>query len=243
MKLTPFIAILLVAEVAGRGADNSWTNIGKSLENWDSAAGLWRIEDGIIIGETTGDKPLKHHSYLIWRGGVVKDFELKLQFRAPGIHNNSGVQYRSRDLGDHQVAGYQCNIHPRVPGSTGVLEEMKNGRGGHLADIGEQIHLFDTDIRIKLSEITDPQVINESLKKHDWNNLTIRAKGRRLRHWLNGHLAVDVIDEDSKKAASEGVLALQLHSGRPMRIEFRNLRLRVLHKHSPETEGIRLRQR
>ena len=216
--------------------DDGWIDIGEDLKSWDGAPHLWRLENDVIIGETSVLRPLEHHSYLIWRGGALADFELRLEFRAPGKHNNSGVQYRSRDLGDHQVAGYQCNIHPRVPGSTAVLEEMKNGRGGHLADIGQQVELGNNDRRTSIGRTGDPKIINASLKKHGWNMLTIRAEGNRLRHWLNDHLAIDAIDKDSQKAAASGLLALQLHSGHPMRIEFRSIRLKRLTAGQTNTE-------
>jgi hypothetical protein len=223
-KLLIFLAITPTAFAAER-----WIELfnGTNLENWGGAPALWRVEKGILIGETTKAHPLKHHSYLIWRGGVLKDFELRLQFRVPGKHGNSGVQYRSRDLGNYQVAGYQCNIHPRISGSTAVLEEMKNGRGGHLAGIGQRVELSTGNVRQVLGKTGEPAKINASLDQNGWNDLVIRAEGPRLRHWLNGHLAIDAVDNDSK-AAPEGVLALQVHSGPPMRIEFRNIRLRKL---------------
>ncbi len=107
------------------------------------------------------------------------------------------------------------------------LEEMKNGRGGHLANIGQKVELKEGDIRKEIGSTGNPETINGSLKRNDWNNLVIRAEGNRLQHWLNGHLAVDVVDNDTK-AASEGILALQVHSGPPMRVDFRNIRLRSL---------------
>jgi hypothetical protein len=220
---TTLLSLLIMT--GGLSAADGWIKPfnGTDLENWDGAPGLWRVENGILIGETTKARPLKHHSYLIWRGGVLKDFELRLQFRVSGKHGNSGIQYRSRDLGDHQVAGYQCNIHPRKSGSTAVLEEMKNGRGGHLAGLGQKVELSEDDVR-RVVATGDPATINASLKRNSWNDLVIRAEGNQLRHWLNGHLAIDATDKDSK-AIAEGVLALQIHSGPPMRIEFRNIRL------------------
>ena len=205
--LRTYVTSLLLALTATNCSAADWITIFDGKERgWDGAPGLWRVENGVIIGETA-DRSLQHHSYLIWRGGKPKDFELRLQFRVPGKHGNSGIQYRSCDLGNHQVAGYQCNIHPRKPGSTAVLEEMKNGRGGHLANIGQKVELKEGGIRKEIGSTGNPETINGSLKRNDWNNLVIRAEGNRLQHWLNGHLAVDVVDNDTK-AASEGILAL-----------------------------------
>jgi len=200
----------------------------EDLSGWDGAKGLWRVAGKAIIGETTGERSLEHHSYLIWKGGEVEDFELRLKFRISGRRGNSGVQYRSRDLGDHEVAGYQYNIQGARPGATAVLEEMKNGRGGHLASIGQRVHLWDDDVRKTVGTTGDKDEINASFKSRWWNTLVIRAEGNRLQHWLNGHLAVDVIDDDRTKSAARGLLAFQLHSGPPMKIELKEIRLRPL---------------
>jgi hypothetical protein len=196
---------------------------GRDLTGWAGAAGYWRVEDRAITGETTAANPLSHHTYLIWRGGDVADFELRLQFRL--IQGNSGVQYRSRELPEFSVGGYQCNIETGRPGGTAVLEEMQ-GRGGHLAEIGQQVRFAPVD----------PAEVESSIRRQDWNDLVIRAEGSRLRHWLNGRLAVEVVDEQQGKSARRGILALQLHDGRPMKIQFRQIQLKTLATVSPADE-------
>ncbi|MCP4785516.1 MAG: sulfatase-like hydrolase/transferase [Fuerstiella sp.] len=200
---------------------------GEDLTGWGGAEGLWRVANGTIIGETTSKRPLEDHSYLIWRGDV-EDFELRLRFRISRQRGNSGVQYRSRDLGNNNVAGYQYNIQATRPGATAVLEEMKNGRGGHLASIGQRVHLLDGDERTVVGTTGDADEINASLKRAWWNAVVIRAEGNHLQHWLNGHLAVDVFDDDCAKSAKKGLLAFQLHSGPPMKIELKDIFLRHL---------------
>ena len=213
-----------------KGEEVGWTEPfnGKDLSGWDGADGLWRVADNTIIGETTPQKTLTHHSYLIWKDSAVRDFELKLQFRISGKRANSGVQYRSRELDNHNVAGYQYNIQATRVGATAVLEEMKNGRGGHLAEIAQKVQLFDNDIRKVVGSTGNADTINASFQRDSWNKLTIRAVGNRMQHWLNGHLTVDVTDNDSTAAADRGVIAFQLHSGPPMKIELKQIRLRHL---------------
>jgi hypothetical protein len=220
---------LLCTMIAGTRAAESSRQLfsGSDLSDWDGATNLWRVENGSIVGETTAEHPLKHHSYLIWRGGKPENFELRLRFMIAGRRGNSGVQYRSWDLGDHEVGGYQYNIQPSRSGTTAVLEEMKNGRGGHLAGIGQKVHLLDKNIRKTTGTTGDQKAINASLDPKGWNELTIRAEGPRLRHWLNGHLAIDVIDDDLR-AAQRGLIAFQLHSGPPMKIELKEIRLQDL---------------
>lgn len=203
---------------------------GRDIKDWDGPPGFWRADGGVLVGETTPEHKVDQHSYLIWRGGEVRDFELHVKFRVAGKGANSGVQYRSKDLGNHEVAGYQCNIEPRRVGFTAVLEEMKDREGkrrhGHLAEIGEVVRFTGNGERNVTGATGKPEEINTGLTQDDWNDLTILAEGPRLRHWLNGKLAVDVTDEDTQHSARTGVLALQLHTGPPMKVEFKNMWLR-----------------
>lgn len=198
---------------------------GRDLSGWEGAAGLWRVEDGAITGETTADRKLAYHSYLFWRDGQVADFELRLRFRL--LRGNSGVQYRSRELPGFVVAGYQCNIETGRPGFTAVLEEMK-GRGGHLAEAGQQVRFRADGTRTVTGHTDNPSDIEAAIRRTDWNQLVIRAEGPRLRHWINGRLVVDVVDEQQGKSVRSGVLALQLHDGPPMKVQFKDIRLQRL---------------
>lgn len=220
--------LLLVAAACARAGDNEEGFValfdGSDLGQWDGASGYWRVEDGSITGETTPGRKLAHHSYLIWRGGELTDFELRLSFRL--ISGNSGIQYRSRDLGDHDVAGYQCNIETARSGRTAVLEEMKNGRGGALAEAGQRVRIVANGRRDVLGPAGDPQQIESSIDKRGWNQLSIIARGDRLIHTLNGHVVVDVTDCQTGKAARSGIIALQLHAGKPMKVQFKNIRVK-----------------
>ena len=221
------IASLLLALLPTVAAGAEWQSLfnGRDLAGWEGQPGFWRVEDGAITGQTTPDRTLGNHTYLVWRGGKVADFELRLLFRMAG--GNSGVQYRSRELPDFVVGGYQCNIETGRPGFTAVLEEMK-GRGGHLAEAGQQVRFLRDGTR-KVDGVTDsPEKIEAAIRPKDWNELVIRAEGPRLRHWLGGRLVVDVTDEQQGKAARDGILALQLHVGRPMKVQFKDIRLKTL---------------
>ena len=84
---------------------------GKTLNGWDGDQTFWRAENGSIVGETTPEKVVKLNNFLIWRGGAVKDFELKVEFRLSGT--NSGIQYRSVELpavGKWVLKGYQADL-------------------------------------------------------------------------------------------------------------------------------------
>ena len=101
---------------------------GKDLSGWDGNPELWSVKDGVIIGITKADEPLPYNQFLIWRGGKVKNFELRATIRQSG--NNSGIQYRSKELsevGKWSVGGYQCDIHPTSINNAMVYDER--GRG------------------------------------------------------------------------------------------------------------------
>ncbi len=101
---------------------------GKDLSGWDGNPELWSVEEGCITGKTTGPEQLGYNQFLIWRGGTVKNFELRVKVRQAG--NNTGIQYRSRELpenGRWSIGGYQCDIHPATPNNAMVYEERARG--------------------------------------------------------------------------------------------------------------------
>src|SRR4051794_29237946 len=84
---------------------------GKTLKDWDGDPTFWRVEDGEIVGETTSEKVVKVNNFLIWRGGTVKDFELKGEVKLSGT--KSGIQDRSLELpnvGKWVLKGYQADM-------------------------------------------------------------------------------------------------------------------------------------
>jgi hypothetical protein len=230
VKIIPPILLALLLLVQTRAASPSGFSSlfnGRDLAGWDGAEGIWRVSDGVLIGETTPEKVLKHHSYLIWRGGEIADFHLRLKFKlSPPA--NSGVQYRSKDLGDHDVRGYQCNLEASKPGRTGILEEMKNGRGGALAEAGERVHFTSDGKRDVTGKINELEAIERAIHRGEWNELEIIVRGNRHVHRINGTDVVEVIDDHPTKAVRQGILALQIHTGKPMRVEFKAIELQQL---------------
>lgn len=76
--------------------------------------------------------------------------------------------------------------------------------------------------------LIDQEEFTKLMKIDDWNDVVIRAEGNRIRHYLNGRLILDFTDADPAKALREGVLAIQLHAGKPMWAEYRDIRLKRL---------------
>ncbi len=196
---------------------------GKSLEGWDGNPAFWSVRDGAITGQTTAENPTKGNTFLVWRKGELDNFELRLQFRIVG--GNSGIQYRSREVGKWVIAGYQADFDGGN-GWTGTLYEEK-GRGV-LARRGDAVEIAADGAKSKVGQTTEQAKIVESVKKEDWNEYRIVADGNHLEQYVNGLKTVDVVDHQVEKRAMKGLLALQLHAGPPMTVQFKNIRLKKL---------------
>jgi hypothetical protein len=194
---------------------------GTSLEGWEGRTDLWSVRDGAIYGETTAENPLKQNTFLVWKGGEPANFELRAQFKIEG--GNSGIQYRSKLLNAENfvVGGYQADIDDSLK-FAGILYEEK-GRA-ILAQRGEKSTVRSKQ-DIGKDRFADTEDLGKLIRKRDWNDYRIVAKGNRLQHFINDTLMSEVIDEDSENAAQKGVIALQIHTGPPMKVHFRNLRI------------------
>ncbi len=195
---------------------------GKDLSGWKGDMTRWAVKDGAITGTTTKERPLPYNQFLIW-DGLVADFEFKAEFRLIG-ENNSGVQYRSQAIegsGDFRIKGYQADIHSKSS-YTGMLYD--EGGRGIVAERGQRVVVTDKGEKNVVGK-TDP-AIQEDLTK--WTSIEIRAVGNRLIHLINGKVTVDITDQETKNQEFKGLLALQIHKGKPMVIQFRKLQLREL---------------
>jgi len=200
---------------------------GKTLDGWDGDLKVWRVEDGTITGETTKENPAKGNTFLIWRGGKPADFELKVEFRMPNAgFANSGIQIRSWEgPGKWQVSGYQPDMDSGNQ-YTGVCYG-ENFRG-MLAQRGEKVTI-GKDHKKAAEKFADSQELAKAIKKQDWNEYHIIAKGNRITQKINGQLMCELTDEDTV-ARADGIIALQVHAGPPMKVQFRNIRLKEFSK-------------
>jgi hypothetical protein len=219
-------ALLLVCTHAARAADADFKPIfnSRDLAGWDGDHRFWSVRDGVIRGETSLGNMTTTNTFLIYRGGLVKDFQLKLKVR---IRNgNSGVQYRSRDLGKWVIAGYQAEIDNAV-GKSGFLYDERGRK--FLALIGEKVEIDAAGKPKVTGQIADrKELLQRSYyKAKEWNDYLIVAKGSHLEHYINGNKTIDVTDNDPKGRALEGILALQIHAGPPMLVEFKDILLKT----------------
>ncbi len=198
---------------------------GTTLAGWDGDTTFWRAADGVIVGETSAQKVVKTNSFLIWRGGTVRDFELKVEFRISGT--NSGIQYRSTELpevGKWVLKGYQADID--FGGEyLGNIHEERGRKPGHvvLARRGMVTRVSDGPKYRTLGTIADPTLLKGVVNINGWNRYHIIARGPVLVQIINGQLMGVTIDEDMKNFAAEGLLGFQMHVGPPFKIEYRNI--------------------
>lgn len=212
-----------------------WLFDGKTLQGWEGNPEFWSVEDGgSITGRTTAEKPTKGNTFLIWRGGTVGDFELRLQIKMDG--GNSGIQYRSEELADNKwvIKGYQADFAGDSK-FTGILYEEK-GRG-ILANRGTKVKIPAGGKPEVVGATVDEKEIIAAVKPNDWNDYTIIAQGNHLIHKINGVTTVDVVDEDAEKGKKNGLLALQLHAGPPMTVRFRNIRIKQAYSGETKVNG------
>ncbi len=225
--------VLLSCGAGAAGTEAGYVNLfnGHNLDGWKGLPGYWSVRDGAITGETTADHPLKHNTFLIWQGGEVGDFVLRLRFRiVPGDakgFGNSGIQYRSRvfDPAGCVVGGYQADFEAGKTYS-GILYEER-GRG-IIARRGQKVHILPDGKKEVIGSLGRSEEIQAVIKPRQWNDYTIVARGNHLAHYINGRITVSVWDEQTGRAARSGVLALQLHAGPPMTVQFKDIRLKTL---------------
>ena len=197
---------------------------GKDLTGWDGNPKFWSVKDGVLRGETTKENPTKGNTFCIWRGGTVGDFELRLTYRLTG--GNSGVQYRSADLGNWVVGGYQAEI-AGAPGRDGYIYEEK-GKRGRMCLVAEKVLWGKDGKKQVLGSLGDATAIGAAAKKGEWNDYRILVVGNHIQHFINGVQMIDFTDEDPANQKMSGILAVQIHAGNPMVTEFKNIRLKQM---------------
>jgi hypothetical protein len=205
---------------------------GKNLIGWDGRPQHWSVENGAIMGRTTKEHPAKGNNFLIWTNGTVGDFELRCSYRITPNNDkgfaNSGIQYRSKDFGNFVVGGYQADMEAGKTYSGILYEERMRGI---LAERGQKVVIKEADgktVKEVVGSLGNSDEIQAAIKQDGWNDYVVIAKGNHLQHFINGKQTVDVVDEQESKAAKSGILALQLHAGEPMTVQFKGIRLKEL---------------
>jgi len=225
---TCLLSVLMISQALA--AEEGFRPIfdGQSLDGWDGNPKFWRVEDGAITGQTTADNPTKVNTFLIWRGGKPADFELRAEYRMPEPgFANSGIQYRSQEKPNMPwvVGGYQADMTGDDQ-YTGILYEER-GRG-ILTLRGQKVEVGPNHKPTVVGHLGDSDELKKAIRPQEWNEYRIVAQGNRLQHIINGQLMSETTDNDPERRSESGIIALQLHAGPPMKVQFRNLRIKDL---------------
>jgi putative heme-binding domain-containing protein len=197
---------------------------GKDLSGWDGDKKVWSVEDGAITGRNTAESPIQHNTFLVWQAGELSDFELELEYRI--VDGNSGIQYRSQlvDKEEWIVHGYQADF---AAGKTysGILYD--EGGRGILVGRGQLVEIDPAGKKCAVT-FADTDELQTKIHHEQWNRYKIYARGGTLRHFINGQLMSETRDGETEHRDASGILALQVHAGPPMTVQFRDIQLKRL---------------
>jgi 3-keto-disaccharide hydrolase len=175
---------------------------GKDLTGWKNIGEeRWVVEQGTILCESTANK----YGYLTTEK-TYRDFDLRLKFKGEA-KGNSGVFVHSRIIGiDPQhgpdIAGMQVEVDPSAGNHTGGLYES-GGRGWVIMPTAQG---------------------EQALKPGEWNDLDVSVHGNHIVTHLNGVQIVDYTDPAPK--FTDGVIALQIHTGGGVKMRWKDIYMR-----------------
>jgi hypothetical protein len=201
---------------------------GKTFEGWKAAdMSFWSVEDGAITAKITPEHPTERNHYLVYQGGKLGDFELKLRHRILAAQDvNCGFQFRSEifdgDITD-DCRGYQVDNNTGTPWLVRLYDE--HGRET-LAWRGERA-VFAADGQKTVTPIEDAAG-PARFKLDEWHECDLLCVGPKLTLKVNGRVVAEATDNDPAQQDLSGILALQLHSGPPMTVQFKDIRLKRL---------------
>lgn len=214
---------------------------GKTLNGWDYDPVYWRVENGALVGEVTPTTLLKRNSFIIKKDLNLQDFELKVEYRV-SAKGNSGINYRSEtiDTLPYAMRGYQADIN----GQNNYTGQNYEERGRTtLAYQGQKTTINESDASTPLKDniksnawtkltitgsLGSPDSLKKLIRVDDWNECHLVIKGNRLLHYINGILMSDVTDNDMTNRKMSGSIGVQVHVGPPMKIEYRNFRVKKI---------------
>ncbi|MEO5564855.1 MAG: DUF1080 domain-containing protein [Chitinophagaceae bacterium] len=205
---------------------------GKTLNGWEGDPTYWRVENGVLVGEVTPQTILKRNTFIIWKGGEPGDFELKVDYRISEM-GNSGFNYRSVpiDTLPYALKGYQGDIDGKGKSGTGFPRHTgqnyeERGRT-FLAIRGQRVIIEPGQKPRVIDSLGSQQELLKSINYDGWNELHLVVKGNNMKHFINGTLMSEVTDNDTANRKMKGLMGVQVHVGPPMKIEYKNFRLKT----------------
>lgn len=226
--VVPIVLCLFTALTADPVRADEFQKIfdGESLKGWKALnMSYWSVRDGAITGQSTPENPCKANQFMAWQGGDVADFELKLKFRVKGNGGNSGVQFRSVLRPDGLAVGYQADIFQSGGYLGGVCDEIHTRKGPELLSANGKKMVIDENGKRTATSLGQVATMKPT---GEWNEYRITAKGQQIILEINGVKSTELIDQEKGHFDLSGFLGLQLRSGEPMTVQFKDIYLRKL---------------
>jgi HEAT repeat protein len=220
-KLTARANAVLKAAKEAAGKGTSLFN-GKDLSGWEGAPGWWSVEEGALTSQSTAEKPCTECNYLVWKGAKPADFELTCDFKLSAAAN-SGVQIRSETRPNWDTYGYQADM----TGDGSLVGFVYHHARGLIGARGEKVTIT-TDGKKEVEKIGDAAELLKNYKSEAWNTYRIVCHGPDITLYVNGVLMCQITDHDASTAGKGGIIALQMHPGPPMKVQFKNINLKEL---------------
>lgn len=215
--------VILGSTACSFGADQSQVIFnGKDLTGWDGDFNWWTVEDGTLTAESTADKPCEKSNYLVWTGGRPADFQFDCDFKL-SVDGNSGIQIRSETRPNYDTYGYQADM----TGEGRLIGYVYHHKHKLVAERGEKVILSPEGTRTA-KRFAEEDTLLEHYKKEDWNHYRIVCKGQKITLFLNGILMCEITDLSKSGAANKGIIALQMHRGPPMKVQFKNITIKYI---------------
>ena len=193
---------------------------GKDLTGWSQQDGYFSVKDGVITGESTAEHLCKPNHHLVYTAEELADFELRAEFRlSKGA--NSGIQLRCKPqfIGDN---GYQADMN----GGGNYVGFLYHPKQHLIGERGADV-VIDAAGKKKVTRFADGPALQKLYRVEQWNEMRVKVEGRTITVWINGVRTTSVEDPRLEFFPAKGHIALQLHQGPPMKVEFRNLRLKA----------------
>ena len=195
---------------------------GKDLTGWEYNPKIWSVENGCLVGQSPEGKPYDKQDYIYWKEEPA-DFVLKLKYRLTGKGSNSGVQIRSEKRPDWDCYGYQADIE-EGPTHTGCLYHHSRGAVVKRGFIGT----ITPEGNDETKQFADPAELAKSFTTvGEWNEYEMSAIGSLIVFKINDKLMC-VVNDQHEKAAKKGIIAFQMHPGPPMKVEFKDVKIKIL---------------
>jgi hypothetical protein len=228
----PLAAIGIATHVAGAeesAPSGGFIDIfsGEDLSGWKGLPGYWFAKDGVITGRQT--KENSKQTFLTFTRFRVSDFELHIKYKFASPTGNAGVQFRSEliDPKTYRVGGYQADMDASREFDGSIYDEAGVAGGRRtMSNRGEKT-TWNSENKRQSDKFGNSAVLKETIKINDWNKVVLVAHGSHIIYSINGHVMTELID-DSPNALGDGILALQLHEGFTMEVQFKDLKIRCL---------------